>query len=196
MKKFLGCCLAFASILTLMGCEAVTTKLVPQVLSEKEEYLLNLTGNKVLLYSLNNLPSHEAYQLSLIYEVYEQHVKVKEEILFGISNPEPTGDSINETIGLNFQSDQIRVLSGYEGSIASGSLKIEEDLTQYSQAFFGESVDLPLGTEIYLYYANNGNSISTDIPIGIPLNQVEMDEFFNIGESVILIKLSLQPYSD
>lgn len=55
---------------------------------------------------------------------------------------------------------------------------------------------LPLGTELYIYYANNGGSIATNIPIGIPLDEVNLDEFFNVGESVILIKLSLQPYSD
>lgn len=52
-----------------------------------------------------------------------------------MSEPEPAGRSVDETIGLNFQGNQIRVLSGKDGMMASGSLKIEEDLTQYSQAF-------------------------------------------------------------
>ncbi|MDB8565100.1 hypothetical protein PNU83_13300 [Turicibacter sanguinis] len=196
MKKFLGSCLLLSCILTLMGCQTHTTELVPQTLSEKEEYLLSLTGHKVLLYSLNHLPAHDGYELSLTYEVYEQKELVKEYQFFGMSEPEPAGRSVDETIGLNFQGNQIRVLSGKDGMMASGSLKIEEDLTQYSQAFFSEPMALPLGTELYIYYANNGGSIATNIPIGIPLDEVNLDEFFNVGESVILIKLSLQPYSD
>lgn len=196
MKKFLGGCLALGCILTLIGCQSNTTELVAQTLSEKEEYLLNLTGNKVVLYSLKDLPKQEAYELSLTYEIYEDGTLVKENQFFGISHPEPVETSGNKTIGLNFQKDQIRVLSGTDGAIASGSLKIDEDLTQYSQAFLGETIDLPLGTEIYLYYANNGDSISTDVPLGVPLDEMTMEKFFDVGESVILIKLSLQPYSN
>lgn len=199
MKRFRRGMMILITFFPLVGCEKLQTKqpeLVTQSLSSKEEYLLNLTGNKVLLYSLNNMPLQDGYELSLTYEVYEHGEKIKEELLLSIIEPEPDGHSFDETIGLNFQGNKIRVLSGNDRSYASGSLQIEEDLSQYAQAFFGNRLDLPLGTEVYVYYANDGNSMTTNIPLGVPLSSVNMDDFFQTGESVILIKLSFQPSSN
>lgn len=199
MKRFRRVMMILITFFPLVGCEKLQTKqpeLVTQSLSSKEEYLLNLTGNKVLLYSLNNMPLQDGYELSLTYEVYEHGEKIKEELLLSIIKPEPDGHSFDETIGLNFQDNKIRVLSGNDRSYASGSLQIEEDLSQYAQAFFGNRLDLPLGTEVYVYYANDGNSMTTNIPLGVPLSSVNMDDFFQTGESVILIKLSFQPSSN
>ena len=199
MKQLIRVILVLVVIFPLVGCKKLQTsppELVPQSLSSREEVLLNLTGNKVLLYSLTHMPPRDGYELSLTYEVYENGEKVKEALLLSLMNPDPDGHPFDETIGLNFQSNEIRVFSGNNHAYASGNLQIEEDLSQYAQAFLGDRLDLPLGTEVYIYYANDGDSIATNSPIGMPLSSVNMNDFFHTGESVILIKLSFQASSN
>ena len=53
MKKLASIFLVFLSFTTFVGCQIIQnnrTELTYESLSEKEEHLLNLTGNKVSMY--------------------------------------------------------------------------------------------------------------------------------------------------
>lgn len=59
-----------------------------------------------------------------------------------------------------------------------------------------DGYELSLTCKVYVYYANDGKSITTNIPLGVPISSVTMDDFFPTGESMILIKLSFPSYSN
>ena len=195
MKKLVLVFLAFISFTTFIGCQKIqssSTELVYEALSEKEEYLFNLTGNKVLTYKLNNIPGDKKYEILLTYEVYENDKKVKEEIIVGIMQDAPSGESRNQTIGINFQDDKIRYIVADQGAYSSGSYDVKEDLIKYSKAFLVNNVNLTIGTEIYIYYANYGNGIPTSIPLGVPIDLNVTSDILKDSESNILIKLSFK----
>jgi hypothetical protein len=194
MKKLVLIFLALLSFTSFVGCQIIQnkgTELIYESLSEKEEHLLNLTGNKVLMYKLNNIPSDKEYEILLTYEVYEKDTKVKEETITGISKGSASDKSESRTIGINFQDNKIRYLLADEGAYASGSHDIEEDLTKYSHAFLTNNVDLTIGTEIYIYYANLGNSISS-IQLGAPIDLNVTKDILKDSESNVFIKLSFK----
>lgn len=59
MKQFKLILVTFTMLIGLVGCQRTqdaTIKLNYEPLTQKEEYLLTLTGNKVLMYHFNNLP--------------------------------------------------------------------------------------------------------------------------------------------
>ena len=199
MKKLLLVFLALISFTTFMGCEKIqsntiksATELVYESLSEKEEYLLNLTGNKVLMYKLNNIPGDKKYEILLTYEVYEKGEKVKEESIMGIMQDSPSGEMENKTIGINFQNGKMKTLVGSKSGYSSNSYDVEEDLSKYSQAFLVNDINLIIGTEVYIYYANSVNSISTSIPLGVPIDLNVTKDILKDSESNILIKLSFK----
>lgn len=195
MRKLIFVFLAFLSFTTFVGCQKIQSKgteLIYESLSEKEEHLLNLTGNKVLMYKLNNIPSDKEYEILLTYEVYEKDKKVKEETITGISKGSASNKNESRTIGINFQDDKIRYILADEGAYSSGNYDIEEDLNKYSQAFLVNNVDLTIGTEICVFYANLGNSISESIPLGVPIDLNVTNDILKDYESNILIKLSFK----
>ena len=193
MKKLLLIFLTFLSFTTFVGCQKVQnkgTELIYESLSEKEEHLLNLTENKVLMYKLNNPPSDKEYEILLTYEVYENDKKVKKETITVIRNDSSNEESKNQTIGINLKSDKIRYILASEGSYRSGSYDIEEDLNKYSQSFLVNNVDLTIGTEICIFYANLGSSISESIPLRVPIDLNVTNDILKDYESNILTKLS------
>lgn len=194
MRKLILIFLAFLSFTSFVGCQKIQnkgTELIYQSLSEKEEHLLNLTGNKVLMYKINNLPSDIEYEILLTYEVYEKGNKIKEEVITGIRKSTPIEKSKNPAIGINFQSDKIRYLLSDNGAYSSGDYDIKEDLTKYSYTFLTNDVDFKLGTDVYIYYANLGNGISS-IPLGVPIDLDLINNTLKDSESNILIKLSFK----
>ena len=58
MKKILVLFLTLICCTTLIGCQNTkNTELVYESLSDKEEFLFNLTGNRILMYKLKNIPN-------------------------------------------------------------------------------------------------------------------------------------------
>ena len=49
-----------------------------------------------------------------------------------------------------------------------------------------DGYELSLTCKVYVYYANDGKSITTNIPLGVPISSVTMDDFFPTGESMII----------
>lgn len=193
MRKLVLIFLALVCFSSFVGCQKINSKnteLVYESFTEKEEYLLNLTGNKVLMYKLNNIPGDKKYEILLTYEVYEKGEKVKEDIIARIMQDEPRGESENKTIGINLQSDKITWIIGDEGSSASGSYELKEELTQSSQAFFTNNVDMPIGTDACIYYATSSNVISASTPLGVQINSNVIKDIVKDGETTILIKIS------
>ncbi|MGL4372970.1 MAG: hypothetical protein ACRCS6_04245, partial [Turicibacter sp.] len=167
------------------------TELVYDALSQKEAYLLNLTGNNVLLYQLNNIPENKAFELLITYEVYKNGEKVKEEVIAGIEQDNLKEFKIKDTtLGLNIQDDQISTLIGYNGNFISGDFKLEEDLTKYMKTHFTNTAKLTLGSDIYLYYATTDSSISTNIPLGVSMDSTMTNKLVKSNKNIVLIKLS------
>lgn len=84
MKKLILVLLPLLLFTNFIGCktnEGKPTQLIYDSLSEKEEFLFNLTGNKILMYDLTNIPEHKEIQILLTYEVYEKDTEIKEEII-------------------------------------------------------------------------------------------------------------------
>lgn len=117
-KKFKWILVCIIGVIGIIGCQFFTntkTKLVYETLSKREEYLLNLTGNRVMIYTIENLPKDKCYEIELVYEVYQDGKKVKEEIITGIRKDQISKKEEAQTIALNIQKDKIRYLLGREG---------------------------------------------------------------------------------
>lgn len=195
MKKLILILLAIISFATFTGCQLNTnndTKLVYESLSEKEEYLSNLTGNKILMYKLKNIPANKKYELLMTYEVYESGEKVKDEIITGLLKDEHSEKNEDKSIGINFQDGKIRYIFAEDGAYSSGNYNIEEDLTKYSQAFLVNDAKIEIGQDVYIYYAASGESIRNNIPLGTPIDSNVTNDILKDNTSTILIKLSLK----
>lgn len=205
MKKLILVFLPLLLFTNFIGCETNEGKpieLIYDSLSEKEEFLFNLTGNKILMYNLTNIPENKEIQILLTYEVYEKDKKIKEEIITGMTT-EIVEDKLfgeepllvetenNTTIGLNIQNDKIRYLLSRNGGYSSGNFEIKEDLSQFSQGFLVNNTSLELGKEIYIYFATPSRSLSS-IPLGTPIDLNETNEILKSNDSTILIKLSFK----
>lgn len=194
MKKILVLFLTLMFCTTLIGCQTtknIDTELVYESLSDREESLFNLTGNKILMYKLKNIPNKK-YELSLIYEVYENGEKVKEDSITSIMHDDISIGSDIKTLGINLKNDQIRYIIGDKSATMNGSYEVKEDLIKYSQATLTNNAMLPLGTEIYIYYANSGSSISGNLPLGVPIDSEVTMEILKDSQSTVLIRLSFK----
>ncbi|WP_252250711.1 hypothetical protein [Clostridium sp. ZBS13] len=194
MKRLVLILITLICFTTLIGCQkgANNIKLLYEPLSEKEECLLNLTENRILMYKLNNIPGDIKYHISLIYEVYKNTEKIKEEVIMDFMRNEPNGKIDNKKIGLNIQDNEIRFIHGKEGAYASGSYNLEEDLSKYSKAFLMNNANLAIGGDIYIYYANLGDGIRMDIPLGVQVDSNTLDDLLGDNEYTVLIKLSYE----
>ncbi|MGL4344850.1 MAG: hypothetical protein ACRCTE_06620 [Cellulosilyticaceae bacterium] len=191
--KLLGIC--FIVGIAAIGCNPLassTTKLVSEELSQKEEYLLRLTGNRVLMYTLENLPKDKAYEIEVTYEVYQVGEKIKEQVITAMKTDKLGSKAKTETIALNIQQDKIIHLLGSGVGYASGSYDLEEDLSQYSCAWLTTDVDLELGTDLYIYHANSGRSTATSIALGRQATDEELNKVLKGNKVNIFIKLSFK----
>jgi len=69
-------------------------------------------SNLSFKYDLKNLPRDKSYELKVVYEVYNNKEKVREEILLGTAYG-PTDDKIEDTnISINIQENKIRIMFG------------------------------------------------------------------------------------
>jgi hypothetical protein len=198
MKKLKLILLTLLSVILLIGCEKIQnnqTKLVYEELSKKENYLLNLTDNKVFMYNVQNLPKDRNYEFKLIYEVYKNTEKVNEKVISSILSDntiEKTGTE--RTIGINIKDDKIRFILGEDSGYSSGSCNIEEKLTSYAQSYLTRDIDLKLGTDVYIYHAvantSSESSCLNNSILGTPINTDELNNIVKDNEENIFIKLA------
>lgn len=182
------------SFMALVGCKKLVnkeTQLIYDPLSEKEEYLMDLTGNKVLMYKLKNLPEDKKYEILLTYEVYKNGEKAKDEQIAGMMKDNLGSDNKEEMLGINFQENKIRFILAHNGSYSSVVHEIEENFNWYSQTYFTENIDLPIGSEAYIYFATSEDSISSNI-LGVPIDSNKINDLIKDNESCIFIKLSFK----
>jgi len=195
-KKLKLILLTLISVILLIGSQQIQnnqTKLVYEELSKKEDYLLNVTGNKVLMYNIKNLPKDKNYEIKLMYEVYKNAERVTESVLTGIlsdNTSEKTGSE--KTIAINIQGDKILCLLGEDRSYSSVSWNIEEKIANYSQSYLTKDIDLKLGTEVYIYHAMASTSgiyhLNNDI-LGRSINTDELNNILKDNEENFFIKL-------
>jgi hypothetical protein len=192
MKLILMC---FMCLIGMVGCQLqrdATPKLVYEELSKREEYLLNLTGSKVLIYNLDDLPNNKNYEIELVYEVYEDGKKIKEEPIIALINDHTSEKILTKTIALNIQEDKIRYLLGSENGYASGKYDLEEELSKYSMAWLPDDIELNLGTEVYLCHAHSGNSTASTVTLGVPIDTNQLNKALHNNQTNIFIKLSFK----
>lgn len=183
------------SFMTLIGCQKLqskNTELVYDALSEKEEYLTALTGNKIIMYKLKNLPKDKEYTISLTYEAYKNGEKIKEEEITSIFKDDLRDETTEKTIGINIQKNNIRYILANDRSYASGEREIEEDLIESSHTFLSEDVELPIGSEFYIFYSTSGNEISPSRVLGIPIDSINIKDIIKSNEYNSFIKLSFK----
>lgn len=198
MKKLKLILLTLLSVILLIGCEKIQnnqTKLVYEELSKKENYILDLTENKVFMYNIKNLPKDKNYELKLIYEVYKNSEKVNSKVISSIlsdNTKEKTG--AERTIAINIKDDKIRFILGEDTGYSSGSCNLEEKLTNYAQSYLTRDIDLKLGTEVYIYHAvantsRESASLNNSI-LGTPINRDHLNNILKNNEENIFIKIS------
>lgn len=192
VKKLMIVCL-LACLLATVGCQRndEITKLVSQKLTQREDYLLKLTGNRMLIYDFRNLPNSVAYEIEVVYQVYEDGVLLKEQPLTAIYNDQTSEKVKGDTLALNIESDEIRYLWG-QGGYASGTYNLEEDLSQHSQSWFTGNSELKLGTDIYIYHANSGSSSQGNIELGVAMTNQELTRVLEANKDNIFIKIGLK----
>ena len=196
-KKLKLILLTLISVILLIVSQQIQnnqTKLVYEELSKKENYLLTLTDNKVLMYNIKNLPKDKNYELTLMYEVYKNTEKVTERVITSIlsdSTSEKTG--AEETLAINIQDDKIRFVLGEGSGYSSGSCNIEEKLANYLQSYLTKNIDLKLGTEVYIYHAvasTSGISSLNNAILGTSIiNTDKLNNILKDNEENIFIKL-------
>lgn len=156
-----------------------------QDLTKEQFELLTLTGNRVFKYNLKNLPNDKKYRLELVYEVYKNNKKVKEESFFGIGY-EPMDETLEDsTLAINVQDKKITsFLSG-----ASSYIDIDEDISKLSQyQSFSGNTEIKLGDEIYLFQGTKGEYNLINISSG-RLSKEEKNKIIKGNELNIFIKL-------
>ncbi len=194
MKKLI-LIISLICAMLVVGCEDNTvksnkTELGYEELSKKEQYLFNVTGNDILMYNLKNLPKDKNYELNIIYEVYKNNKKVKEDIITGMRNNDSSKKIDSKTIIINLQEDKIRYVLGEENGYVSGSIDIDEKLKDYTQTYLTNNVDLELGKDVYIYHAASGESESSHMDLGVPIKKEKLDRVLKSNEDNILIKLT------
>lgn len=157
-------------------------------LSEEQYELLTLTGNRILKYNLKNLPNDQNYELKLVYEVYKNNKKIKEEDIIGMAY-EPTNEKLEDIVlGINIEDDKIRCISGVNGG-AYSFIDIEENIGNLSYQYFSKTTKINLGDEIYLFHGmeegKNGFKISD---LGL-VSEEDKDRYIKDNDLNIFLKL-------
>lgn len=184
MKKVLVLIMIF-NVLILSGCTQSKDFIIKSKEFTKEQNeILSLTGNRAFKYDLKNLPKDKSYELNIVYEVYKNKDKVKEETLFGMAY-EPTDEKIEDTnISINIQENKIRIMSGG----AYTSLDIEEDIYKLTNYYFSGDTKINIGDEVYLFHGNIGGvGVSMD-NLGV-LSKEELNRLIDENEMNVFIKL-------
>lgn len=198
MKKLVLVLISFILTINILGCSNFQSEEIPKIefvyesLSKREEYLMSLTGNKVLTYKLKDIPKEIKYEISLTYEVYENDKKIKEDTIISSIRDEIGEKDENRSMGLNIENSKIRYILDFDNGFSSGDYDLKEDLKNYSTSYLTDDVDLELGKDIYIYYATSSNKMSDNIPLGVPIDEEVTKNILNNSNSTLLLRLSFK----
>lgn len=191
MKKLITLAILLIT-LTITGCtQTKDFQIEYNSLSEEQEEIINLTGNRIFRYNLENLPNDKNYQLNLVYEVYKDGKKLKEELIVS-SWYEPTKEKLEDTtIAVNMQDNKVRCQVGG----ASSSLDIKEDISQLSYQYFTSGKKINLGDDIYLFHGVKGDKGILYSDLGL-LSDKDLNENIKENELNVFVKLQCKEVSD
>ena len=187
MKKALVL-IVILSTLIISGCtQSKNFTIESKDFTDEQNEIFLLTGSRAFKYDLKNLPKDKSYELNVVYEVYKNKEKVREESILGMVY-EPVEDKIENTnISINIQENKIRVTSGG----AYSELETEEDIFRLSNYYFSEDpIKINIGDEVYLFHAINGDILTTE-SLGL-LSKEELDRLIEKNEVNIFIKLECE----
>ena len=187
MKKALVL-IVILSALIISGCTQSKNFIIESKdFTDEQNEIFLLTGSRAFKYDLKNLPKDKSYELKVVYEVYKNKEKVREESILGMVY-EPVEDKIENTnISINIQENKIRVTSGG----AYSELETEEDIFRLSNYYFSEDpIKINIGDEVYLFHAINGDILTTE-SLGL-LSKEELDRLIEKNEVNIFIKLECE----
>ena len=187
MKKALVL-IVILSTLIISGCTQSKNFIIESKdFTDEQNEIFLLTGSRAFKYDLKNLPKDKSYELNVVYEVYKNKEKVREESILGMVY-EPVEDKIENTnISINIQENKIRVTSGG----AYSELETEEDIFRLSNYYFsGDPIKINIGDEVYLFHAIDGDILTTE-SLGL-LSKEELDRLIEKNEVNIFIKLECE----
>ncbi|MFU7515592.1 hypothetical protein [Clostridium sp. HCS.1] len=184
MKKVLVL-IFILSALIISGCsQGENFTIEYEEFTDEQMEVLSLIGNRAFKYDLKNLPTDKSYELNVVYEVYKNKEKVKEESLLGMAYG-PTEDKIEDpNIAINIQENKIRVMFGGVYS----TLEIEENIFNLTNYYFNGARKFNIGDEVYLFHSN-------DSGYGFPMERLgylskeELDSLIEKNEENVFIKL-------
>ncbi|MDK2563286.1 hypothetical protein QOZ84_06975 [Romboutsia sedimentorum] len=209
-KKLKLLLLTLISIMMLVGCQQTQTEnkietktdmqskdrinISYEKLSEKENSLLNVTGNNVVRYNIKNLPKDKKYKIELFYEEYKKGEKIREDSITGICNDDKSPKIESEFLTLNYQEDKIRFVFGENEGYASGVYEIKDKFEYSAQTYLCNDIDLELGKETYIYQASKGKiqgnqNYFDHIKLGEPIDKKSFDKIVKDSEGEVLVKL-------
>ena len=187
MKKALVL-IVILSALIISGCTQSKNFIIESKdFTDEQNEIFLLTGSRAFKYDLKNLPKDKSYELKVVYEVYKNKEKLREENILGMAY-EPVEDKIENTnISINIQENKIRVTSGG----AYSELETEEDIFRLSNYYFsGDPIKINIGDEVYLFHAIDGDILTTE-SLGL-LSKEELDRLIEKNEVNIFIKLECE----
>ena len=184
MKKVLVL-IAILSALIISGCTQNNYFTIKsKEFTDEQNEILSLTGNRAFKYDLKNLPKDKNYELKIVYEIYKNKEKVKEEMIFGMAYG-PTENKIEDTnLSINIQENKIKLMSGG----AYTNLEIEEDISKLTNYYFSGNRKIDIGDEVYLFHANYGSSGLSMERLGF-LSKEDLDRLIEENKMNIFIKL-------
>lgn len=193
MKKIVAVMLITFVMVTFVGCKnsnEQSASLVYHKLSEEEERILELTGNKVLLYEIKNIPKDMHYEISIEYELYKNGEKVKNEPITSIVINNVGGKSTNGKVGINIEENEITGNININGAYTMGKCKIEENIYNYGRGFLENDINLNVGEDVYIVHGAKGKN-----GVRIEVGPMQDDEFLkdtiSHNDVNIFIKLSI-----
>ena len=197
MKRLLSviCILAISVFVSCGTSSSEIIKLKYEPLSEKEERILTLTGDKILLYEINNIPKGKRFEVLISYEIYEKDEKIKEEVITGIGIGGPSEKKEKIDVGVNIQDNKISSNINMGGAISFNSIDIDMNLREMSRGFLNDNKYLKLGDEVYIFHGVKGNGFSP-IDLGEKVDEERLKEVLNRHEENFLIKLSIKEITE
>lgn len=187
----------FAGCGQTSGSQEKEIEITHEDLTDRENYLLMMTGNNIHKYNLDNLPKDVEYQFSVNYITYEKGEMVSDEEMisfWGEPLEEGQDHHKNEVLSFNFQEDKIRMALGG----AYNQYEPKEDLSSYSRSFNTKQINLKLGEEVYIFYGTTGDSLIVNEsmwnpkPIGTPIEETELNKIIEKNGKNVFIKFSIE----
>ena len=197
MKRLLSV-ICILAISVFVGCGSTSSggmKLKYESLSEKEERILTLTGDKILLYEISNIPKGKRFEVLISYEIYENGEKIKEEVITGIGIGGVSEKKEKVDVGVNIQNNKISSNINMGGAISFNSIDIDFNLKGNGRGFLVEDKYLKLGDEVYIFHGAKGNGFSP-IDLGEKVDEELFREILNRHEENFLIKLSIKEITE